>query len=109
MPHRRIMLRRLSAAVTVVALFTAVLVPVSAQVKNQPAEKMPPVITQPTKPAQQPPQRTIMSIGGTYGPNGCDVNGQHYIINQTIDIEVTEPGGKTHTVTVHCTSQGWST
>jgi hypothetical protein len=108
MPHR-IMLKRLSAAVAVVALFAAASVPVSAQVKNQPAEKMQPVITQPTKPAQQPPQRTIMSIGGTYGPNGCDVNGQHYIINQTIDIEVREPGGKTHTVSVHCTSQGWST
>jgi hypothetical protein len=109
MPHR-IMLNCLSAAVAAVALFAAVSVPVSAQaVKTQPAQKVQPTITQPTQPAQQPPQRTIMSIGGTYGPNGCDVNGQHYIINQTIDIEVREPGGKTHTVTVHCTSQGWST
>ena len=106
MPYR--MLKRFSAAVTLVALFASVTVPVSAQVKNQPADKMQPVITQPTKPAQ-PPQRTIMDIGGTYGPNGCDVNGQHYIINQTIDIEVRDPGGKTHTVSVHCTSQGWST
>jgi hypothetical protein len=36
----RVMLKHLSAAVTVVALFATVSVPVSAQVKNQPAEEM---------------------------------------------------------------------
>ena len=52
MPYR-IMLTRLTAAVTVVALFAAVSVPVSAQaVKTQPAQKVQPTIMQPTQPAQ---------------------------------------------------------
>jgi hypothetical protein len=50
-----------------------------------------------------------MEIGGTYGPNGCDVNGLHYVIGATMDIDVTDSKGRHTTVTVHCTSQGWST
>jgi hypothetical protein len=106
MPYR-IMLKRLSAAVAVLTLFAAVSAPVSAQaVKTQPAQKVQPTITQPTQPAQTP-QRTTYQVGGTYGPGGCDINGQHDAINQTMDIQVREQGGKTHTVTVTCTSKGW--
>jgi hypothetical protein len=102
MPYR-IMLMRLSAALTVVAFLAAVSVPVSAQVKTQPAQKIP---VQPAQPAQ-PPQRTIVNIGGTYGPDGCDIDGQHYIIGEVKNVVVTQGGGKPKTVAMTCTSRGW--
>ncbi len=92
----RVVLKHLNAAITVVALF-AVSVPVSAQIKSN----------QQSAPPTLPGGHTIQPIGGTYGPDGCDIDGLHYAIGAKKVIAVQEPNGRTHNVTVTCTSKGW--